>query len=758
MKYSDELNKDIKKEFDADLEIPESLSRNNMVKLLKEKGTQEKKTKIKILPKVLSAAAMIAIIAATTLTIGLQSNFVPVTDNDVKEETTQTLTTQSAVKPETEEEESVIVTTTEAQKNENLTKDNLPKPVLKVAKSKEDLENHFLKFYAEDKIEAYVDIAINTVGDFIYFSSDKSADSAVEEAYGAVMDNMAPTMAATSSAVTAAPQASQSTNRGEGTPHGTTNVQVADVDEGDIIKNDGKYLYIVNSDISTGNNRLTIVNAQTMLKVYQGSIMPKEEDQYMNIRDIYVNGDILTAVCNYSRKTYAVTYDITQRHAPKEMRRVEQDGTYTSSRMVDGILYLVTDYRVSGSSAEEVKENAIPSVNCDCIPYSCCYIVDEESTSYVVLSAFDTKEKDSEVSSISVLGNGFNVYSTADTLYVYSYAYDDKEAMEYTEIYSFSIDGTDLKHKATGTVPGSTVNQYSFDDYKGYLRVATTRYDYRKNIDISSVYILNSKLEKVGEVFDLADDEQVKAVRFMGDTGYVVTFRNTDPLFILDLSDPTNPTVTGELKIPGYSSYIHPIGDNYLVGVGYNGTDEAVDSDSVKVSVFDVSDKTNPVETDTFVIKKAYSLVNSNPKAFFWYSERNLVGIPVSFYNNGNNTVKSIQTLEIKDGKVVSDLGYIHYNNSSQATYGTYSSSSSYVFVNYWYSDLFRGTYIGNKLYTIDDFDVIEHDLDSGEETRRCVIGSREMKKQVDVNGNVVATTSPPSDIVLMETTSVTVQ
>ncbi len=743
MKYSDELNKDIKKEFDAGIEMPESLSRNNIVKLLKEKGTQEKKTKIKILPKALSAAAMIAIVVAATVTIGLRSNFVPVTNG---EETTQALTTtQAAVKPEAEQENEETNVT--VQKNENLTVDDLPKPVLKTAKSKEDLENHFLKFYAEDKIDDYVEGIFYTMGAFIDFSSDKTADSAVEENHSAVIDNMAPTMAAT----TAAAQSSSNSGFRGDAPFGTTNVQVADVDEGDIIKNDGKYLYIVNSDISTGNNRLTIVNAETMLKVYQGSVMPEEENEYMHIEDIYVNGDILTAVCRHSRETYAVIYDISQRHAPKEIRRTNQDGTYISSRMVDGILYLVTEYTVRGSSAEEVKENAIPSVDGKDMPCDCCYIVDEDSTSYIVLSAFDTKNKDSEVSSISVLGSGFDVYSTADTLYVYSYAYREKDAMEYTEVYSFSIDGTDLKHKATGSIPGSTVNQYSFDEYKGYLRVATTRYDYRNNIDISSVYILDSKLEKVGEVFDLADDEQVKAVRFMGDTGYVVTFRNTDPLFILDLSDPANPTVTGELKIPGYSAYIHPIGDNYLVGIGYNGTDEAVDSDSVKVSVFDVSDKTKPVETDTFVIKKATSLVNSNPKAFFWYSERNLVGIPVSF----NSGVKSIQTLEIKDGKIVSDLGYIHYGETAERAYGAYSSSSYAFYDCFWYSDLFRGTYIGSKLYTIDDFDVIEHDLDSGKATRSCVIGSREIKQTVSSD---TVTTTPPGDIVLMETTSVTVQ
>ncbi len=752
MKYSDELNKDIEKEFGQDIELPESLSKNNIVKLLREKGTQEKKAKIKILPKALSAAAMLAIVAVTAVTMNFHSDFDPVTDDVQGETVTHIITTQAAVKPEAYEEETAVLTKTEVQKSENLTVEKLPKPVIKVAKSKEDLENHFLKFYAEDKIDAYIEEVFNTVGNFIYFTKEESADVMVDGNYGAAMDNMAPTMAV-SQAVTAAPQAGVSTNRGEGTPHGTTNIQVSDVDEGDIIKNDGKYLYIVNKDMSAESNKLTIVNAETMLKVYEGSVMPDEEDRYMNIRDIYVNGDILTAVCNYNEKTCAVIYDITQRHAPKEIRRMEQDGTYTSSRMVDGILYLITDYLVRGSTAEEVKENAIPSVDGDCMPYGCCYIADEDSTRYIVLSAFDTKNKDSQVSSISVLGSGCDVYSTSETLYVYAYNYDEKNAMEYTDIYSFSIDGTELKHKATGNVPGSTLNKYSFDDYKGYLRVATTRYDYRNNVDISSVYILDRKLEKVGEVSDLADDEQVKAVRFMGDTGYVVTFRNTDPLFILDLSDPANPAVTGELKIPGYSSYIHPIGDNYLVGIGYNGTDEAVDSDSVKVSVFDVSDKSAPVETDTFVIKKAYSLVNSNPKAFFWYSERNLLGFPVSF---SQNNVKSIQTLEIKDGKIVADLGYIHYGDAAESANGR-TSYSYYAFYDYWYSELFRGTYIGNKLYTIDDFNVIEHNLDSGEATRSCVIGSREIKQVINIDDSV-STTHPPVDYILTETTGTTVQ
>lgn len=735
MRNSEDINKELQREFDSSLEMPESLSKNNMVKMLKEKNIkQDKKTRVKILPRVMSAAAMLVIVAVAAVSIGLRSEFVEVEPvSSAMAGTTQV--TESAQEP-------VGETVTENAVQNETQGESTPVNSLKVAKSEADLQNHFLKLYAEKKLDNYVDV----VGDFVYKMADDvvlyAADGAESdivadsrESFNASV-NMAPTMA---------PAATQSVMGSELKAHGTTNVQVADVDEGDIIKNDGKYLYIVNSYTSSDSytkSRLTIVNTETMTEVYEGSVQNEKQNNYMRIQDIYVSGDILTAVCTYDRRTYAVIYDITERHNPKEIRRVDQDGTYISSRMVDGILYTVTNYSVTGSSVDEIKENAIPVVNCDCIEYSKCYVVDEDSTGYIVLSAFDTKDTQSDVSSISVLGGGFDIYSTSSTLYVYSSNYEyskaDDYGVVYTDIYSFSIDGTNITHKASGKVKGECINQYSLDEYSGYLRVATTYYDYRKNIDVSSVYVLDSSLTKVGEVFDLAKDEQVKAVRFMGKTGYVVTFRNTDPLFIIDFSDPTKPTVTGELKIPGYSTYIHPLDENYLVGIGYDGTEENADTNTVKVSVFDVRDKTNPKETDTFVIKDAYSLVNENPKAFFLYAERNIIGIPVSHYDNNGNTVKSIQTVTIKDGKISDHLGYIHYAGSSENYYGYY-----------WHEEIFRGTYIDNLLYTIDNYEVMEHNLDSGEKTRTCVIGSRELKD------NNTATTADPG--VITETTTVVV-
>ncbi|MBQ7118142.1 MAG: beta-propeller domain-containing protein [Clostridia bacterium] len=741
------MKKDIlNEEFEKEIELPESLSKSNMIKMLQEKGVKpEKKAKVRILPKVLSAAAMLVIITVAVFSIGLRSEFV-----DVHQPAAPT-TSPAVFQNEQQDEEQK--SPTEEIKNEAPKLSNL-----NVAKSEKSLIIHFVKMYTEGKIDIYIDTVFNYASDiFLYgVSEDKAADS--------IESNMAPTMAP-AAAVTSAVAQSTGDNRGT-VPHGTTNVQVADVDEGDIIKNDGRYLYIVNhpGKSYSDTNGITIVDTESMKRVYRGKIELKDSEvleeikensrleKYhsdlttdMYIQDIYLDGDTLTAICTYNDKTYAVIYDISERHAPREVRRFDQDGTYVSSRMVNGILYTVTNYTVRGSSVEEVEKNAIPQVNCDCIPYSRCYMIDEDSTRYIVVSAFDTNKPEGKVDAISVLGDGFEIYSTAENLYVYSADYEniygDDDAVVKTVVNSFSLNGTEIAHKATGTFKGTCINQYSFDEYQGNLRVAACYYNARTNEDVSCVYVLDEELKIIGELTDIAKDEQVKAVRFMGDTGYVVTFRNTDPLFIIDFSNPKSPKITGELKIPGYSTYIHPIADGYLVGIGYDGTDENVKSDTVKVSVFDVRDKTNPKETDTFVIKDAFSLVNENPKAFFFYSERNMIGIPVSHYRD-SNTVKSIQTLTIENGKIKDHLGYIHYSASSKGYNVTYYG--------YHFSELFRGTYIGNLLYTIDNNEIIEHNLDTGDKERSCTIVSEDERKEtvVATTGGIVdvatATTTPP--------------
>ena len=130
---------------------------------------------------------------------------------------------------------------------------------------------------------------------------------------------------------------------------------------------------------------------------------------------------------------------------------------------------------------------------------------------------------------------------------------------------------------------------------------------------------------------DIAKDEQIKSVRYMGQYGYVVTFRNTDPLFVIDFSDPTKPEIKGEVKLPGFSEYLHPVGNGMLVGIGYDGDEENANFRSVKISLFDVSDPTKPLEIDNHVIKNASTDVNYDPKAFLYYPEENTIGIPLQY-------------------------------------------------------------------------------------------------------------------------------
>lgn len=547
---------------------------------------------------------------------------------------------------------------------------------------------------------------------------------------------------------------------GTSTEHGQTNIQVEGIDEADIIKNDGRYLYIVSSGLRT-DTRLKIVDTESMTLIYDEYIKG-EDDSVLGISEIYVNGDTLVASCvesNYDNGTYFlgdsivtygynpynantvnVIYDISDRGNPKEIRRVKQDGRTISTRMNGSVLYTVTSYTVRN---ENLDENYMPKVNGEFIGCDCIYIYDENATSYTVLTAVDTKEKDGNIGKVSVLGSGTEVYCTADTLYVG--VYDRKYDEDKTNIFAFSLDGTNVAYKASGAVKGSFLNQFCFDEYKECLRVATNYYDYTADKDVSCVYILNKDLQLIGKLEDLAFDEQIKSVRFMGDTGYVVTFRNTDPLFTLDLSDPTAPKILGEVKLPGYSAYLHPIGDGYMVGIGYDGDEENVKWGTVKVSVFDVRDLLNPKETDTFVIKDAETDVNGNPKAFISSKSMGFIGIPVRHYesNPDYEYVLSYKIIKIENGKIISHRGFTHPNDMPKYGY-----------------QLFRGTYIGEKLYTINMNMVAEHSLTSGEKLRTVdILGdydeNTETSQTAPVNYNtntVVATTRAPGTTVANQT------
>lgn len=698
MKNDYELLSKIKKEFNEAPELPKNLSKEKMVQMLKDKNITPKK-KIRLLPKIASVAAVLAVTLACLY----------VFDN-------QPVRLEDATYPSEVLKQEVA---TEPTIKYPVIESGLAEVTLKKAESNAQLKKHIKDLFEDGRYNLYGYVFNSTVGDDI-----KDGD----------FGNMSPTMALGAESIvtgSASDSVEYAVDISLKKDFGKTNTQVEGIEEADIVKNDGRYLYIVSSGQKT-ETRLKIVDTQTMTVLYDKYILSEgEENLAMGIYDIYVNGNTLVALCSFSEhnhqttagdsfyycygydpstsQTVTVVFDISDKANPKELRRVNQDGRRVSSRMNGSVLYTVSTYTVYG---DKVDEKYMPTVNGAFIGCDCVYIYDDKSATYTLLTAFDTSDKNSEVSSASILGSGMEVYCTKDTLYVGAHDYKDDDG-EKTNIFAFALDGAKVTYKASGSVKGGFLNQFSFDEYKNCLRIATTLYDYKTDKDVSSVYVLDKELNLIGKLENIADDEQVKSVRFMGDTGYIVTFRNTDPLFTLDLSDPTKPQIIGEVKLPGYSSYLHPIGNGYVVGIGYDGDEETADLNSVKVSVFDVNDLRNPKETDTFVIKNAQTDVNNDPKAFIC-SERGFIGIPVKHYEYDEvgvckNQILSYKILKIENGKIISHEGFNHADENGNR---------------YGYT-LFRGTYIGEKLYTINLNKVVEHSLTSGETLRSCnILGS----------------------------------
>ncbi len=737
---------ELKKRFNDEApELPESLKKENVIAMLEKNKQQPKKKKKHIFPKILATAAALVIVVAASAIMPVVLPDKPLVDATTTEPFSNEIGQESA-------------TTPSKQENYNIIDNGLTATKLKQAQSNEELQKHFLKLYRENKIDDFFDGIYGVADDTIeYLVGDVVFNTGSMAAPESAVPGM--TQAMTSQAV-----AQNSDNKGYGETqkenYGQTNVQVENVDEADIIKNDGKHLYILSGGVYNSKKVVTVVDAKNM-KV-ASKIEYEDENYHYNIQEMYVHGDrlVLVAIENEitepdenefksyaydvmypyyhgkSGKVVSLLYDISDRENPIFVRKVSQDGgRYISSRMIDGVLYTVSSYTVRGESENEVKENAVPEVNGEHIICDCIYVYDYDSKSYVVLSAYDTKLNGGEVTSLSILGSGDNVYCSQDALYVARPNYDSADG-SYSDLYAFSLNGTEITFKASGTVKGNFLNQFSFDEYEGNLRVATTYYSYKHDVDVSSIYVLNKNLELIGALEDIAYDEQVKSVRFMGDTGYIVTFRNTDPLFTLDLSDPTAPKVVGEVKLPGFSSYLHPVGEGLVVGLGYDGDEENADFNTIKVSLFDVSDMKNPKEVDTFVLKNVTSSALYNHKAFIYYPEENLIGFPVEHYEQG--TVLSYKLLKIENRVIESHLGYTHKTERNTGA-------------------LFRGTYIGDKLYTIDSYNVCEFEIDTAAMTRECeILAVEEDMPEENIYGDavttpavmpggVVATTVPPT-------------
>ncbi|MBQ4213940.1 MAG: beta-propeller domain-containing protein, partial [Ruminococcus sp.] len=436
-----------------------------------------------------------------------------------------------------------------------------------------------------------------------------------------------------------------------------------------------------------------------------------------NFREFYVNGDrlvVLSEVYYSDSSTEASVYDISDRSKPKLLDSFSQSGNYVSSRMIGGTLYLVSDYYAYNDDdmPETRSKNATP----DEVPVNCTYSVETPADSrFLVVSSVDTQNGAKALSTKSILGSADDVYCNQDYLYVNATEYETQDynrvinsfASYYTptnvrtQIVKFSLNDN-LDAVASCYVKGEINNQYSLDEYNGNLRVATTSINEKNSFEVNNLYVLDSELNQIGSVEGFAKDESIKAVRYMGDTAYVITYEETDPLFVIDLSTPSDPQILGEVKISGFSTMLVPIDENTVLGIGYN-TDNVYYTnmevqDGIKIVTFDVSDKTNPKVLDTKVFKGYYSEVQNNPKALLVNTERNDFTIPFSCYGDGYSNYDSysgVINFRISDGKIDivdqyrSDVFVSSENGSAEVSRCVYVGNTIYMLGNVWEYDYY---------------------------------------------------------------------
>ncbi|MEM1607244.1 MAG: beta-propeller domain-containing protein [Candidatus Bathyarchaeia archaeon] len=439
--------------------------------------------------------------------------------------------------------------------------------------------------------------------------------------------------------------------------YSTTNIQVEGVDEADIVKTDGRLIYAASS-----NGLISIVEAyppegmRVLSKIsIDGQVIGLfiGEDRLIALVEEAVK---ITAPSESEReaiiaplptyfpwRTSVRVFDVSMPEKPVSVGEVTLEGRYVSSRMIDNYVYVVLTYLIpvwtenltvlpKWAVNEGWREISPPNI----------YYSDsiEAPSSYTLIAAIDILDvKRSTVKSV-LTGYASRIYMSRSNLYV-TFPVLDRSLGGWgrTEVYRIAVNGLDIECKAKGEIQGEVLNQFSMDEHNGYFRAATTTFLYEPSSGTkmeSNLYILNAdNLEVVGKIEGLAPGERIYAARFMGDRCYLVTFKKVDPLFTIDVSDPSNPRVLGALKIPGYSDYLHPYDEDYLVGIGK----EAVPAEEgdfawyqgLKISLFNVSNVESPEEVAKIVIgdRGTDSPVLFDHHALLFDRGRSLLVIPI---------------------------------------------------------------------------------------------------------------------------------
>lgn len=426
--------------------------------------------------------------------------------------------------------------------------------------------------------------------------------------------------------------------------YSNTNVRQEGVDEADVAKTDGRYLYVLEDD----GDYVSIVDTKTNMKKISEIKAPKDEtieefylieknkkvvmicsnssdDDYEDVEDVTRS----SLISKQTEGTQVVTYDVQDKKHPKKVGKVSQSGEYESSRISDGYLYLFSNYWVPENWKKKHPETYIPYVDDSLMKAKDICLPDGmKGCMYEIISAIDLKQPDKIADSKAIFSEGGDAYVSNKNIYYYEEEWTGNGKQEKTLLRKLSYKKGKLAVVAQKTFRGYLNDSFSIDEYDGYLRMVVTRGK------TNAVYVLDQKLKLTGKITNLAKDERVYSARFLGDTGYFVTYKETDPLFSVDLSNPKNPKILGRLKIPGFSNYLHFYGEDKLLGIGMDVDKKGDVTDGVKLSMFDISDKKNVKEEHKYTLKDVYSTdVEWDYKAALIDVEKNIIGFPAGGEN-----------------------------------------------------------------------------------------------------------------------------
>ncbi len=473
-----------------------------------------------------------------------------------------------------------------------------------------------------------------------------------------------------------APTEPAATAETAGSDYSKTNIQVEGVDEADIVKTDGEYIYIVSggnitivkayppeeakvlskislnggiTGIFINGNKLAVFETNYgIYPIYESAVVFDSSSSSESINETTTDDEPtrLPAPIIWEPPTTSIkVYDISNKENPVLTRNFSIDGNYFNARMIGDYVYVVATQYTFFIDTDVFLPRVHSDNQTEVIPASDIYYYNSSDTSYsfTTIVALNIQNDAQEPTHETILLGGTSaIYVSQNNIYLTfpEYPMDANETMK-TAIQRIKITKESITFEASGEVPGYVLNQFSMDEYNGYFRIATTTDNFgwrtfaEEATSKNNVYVLDMNLNVVGKLEDLAPGEQIYSARFMGDRCYVVTFRNIDPLFVIDLSDHTAPKVLGQLKITGYSGYLHPYDENHIIGIGKETVYEAKEDfawyQGMKISLFDVSDVSNPVELAKYEIgdRGTDSPILYDHKALLFDRARNLLVIPV---------------------------------------------------------------------------------------------------------------------------------